>query len=80
MDDVDLLERQAFIRVAKGGKPRPVFFDKRTKRALKAYLAVRPDVKDQHFFLNNYQDKLQYDGLRAMVIRRAQQAGIDPLL
>jgi integrase/recombinase XerD len=78
VDAVDLALSVLYVEQGKGGYPRAVDFGSQTKRALRAYLRVRPDVDDTALFLNYYRERLQYEGLRAVIIRRAERAGVDP--
>lgn len=77
LNDVDLIRHSALIRKGKGGKPRFVFFERKTKRALRAYLKIRGE-KDGPFFLSRYVERIAYDGLREIISRRAKRAGLDP--
>jgi len=73
-EDVDNLGTLR-IRRGKGGKDRAGFIGKKTRLALKKYLAVR---KDDHpaLFVNRYGIRMDYDGLRGIITRRAAEAGI----
>lgn len=76
VDDIDMVERSALIRTSKNGKPRYVFFDKETKKAVKAWLAIKPE--GSALWVTRQSDRLDYDGLRSLIRRRAELAGVDP--
>jgi len=76
VDDVDMITRTAYIRHGKGDKPRSTFFDRRAKTALNAYLKVRPQVQTNALFVSRYGDRMEYNGLRYVIIRRAEDAHV----
>lgn len=75
-DDVDLNSCAALVRSGKGGYFRFIFFDSDTRKALKKYLKTRDD-DHKALWISRYQDRLNYDGLRGIVTRLAEKAGIE---
>lgn len=71
--DVNLLTGEVLIRRGKGGKPRTVYIGKKTRRAIRAFIRSG----QAHLFESRYHEQLTYDGLRAIIIRLAQQAKVD---
>lgn len=78
LESVDLPLSVLYVEKGKGGHPRAVDYDREVKRALRAYLKVRPSADTYAFFINRYGERLNYDGLRAMLERRAADAGLSP--
>lgn len=77
LSDCNLLTGDILIRRGKGAKPRTVFVGKVTRRALRAYVKLRRDDCPA-LFVTDEGGRLSYDGLRAIMTRRAQLAGIAP--
>lgn len=75
--DCNFLTGDILIRRGKGAKPRTVFVGKVTRRALRAYAKLRKD-DNPALFVTDEGGRLTYNGLRAIMTRRAQLAGIDP--
>jgi len=76
-EDVDLVTGEIYIRDGKGGKPRFVFLGKKARKALRRYLRSRDDVYSA-VWLSERGERLSYWGLREVIRRRAEFAGIDP--
>lgn len=80
IEDINQARGDILIRHSKGKRPRYVFMSKHTKRALRKYLNQRKDDNKAlwvtHPRFNS--GRLKYDSLRAIMTRRAKQAGIDP--
>jgi site-specific recombinase XerD len=76
IEDLDLAIGQVIIRKGKGGKPRMVWFGKKTRKAIRAYLRERRD-KCQAVWVTIDNTRLTYWGLNQMLRRRSVQAGID---
>ncbi len=82
MGDVDLEQGSVHIRSGKGAKSRVVFFGNQTQRALVTYLhhfahlGLSPD--DGLWQHHRLRHRLHRDGLRQVVRRRAQDAGVRP--
>ena len=75
LGDIDLIMGETIVKSGKGRKPRTVFVGKRTRRALRAYTAVREST-DQALFVSDDAERLTYWGLRSMIKRRAAGAGV----
>jgi site-specific recombinase XerD len=76
-ENVDLITGEIYIRDGKGGKPRFVFLGKKARKAVRRYLRTRED-QDPALWLSERGEKLTYWGLREVIRRRADYAGIDP--
>jgi len=77
LTDLDPITGEMMIRKGKGGKPRTVFVGQRARKAIRAYLKRRGALPGA-LFLTRSDERLDYDGLRIMVRRRADLAGISP--
>ncbi|MCX6059703.1 MAG: tyrosine-type recombinase/integrase [Chloroflexi bacterium] len=75
--DCNSITGDILIRKGKGSKPRTVFVGRMTRRALRSYLKLRDDTSPALFVSDNG-ERLSYDGLRAIMTRRAKLAGIRP--
>lgn len=75
IEDANLLTGEIHVRCGKGGKPRTVYIGRTTRRAIRAYLRARRD-NYPYLWLTKDGDRLTYWGLRAMLKRRANDAGI----
>jgi site-specific recombinase XerD len=79
LDDINQARGDILIRQGKGRKPRTVYIGKQSKRALRRYLNHRRDdctalwVTHPRFG----SERLSYDGLRGILTRRAQHAGVE---
>jgi site-specific recombinase XerD len=76
-DDLNTITGDVLIRQGKGRKPRTVFLGHQSRRAMRAYLKQRDD-KSAALFVTNDGERLTYNGLRAVITRRAKIAGIKP--
>lgn len=77
---LDLPLSVLYVEQGKGGYPRAVDFDRDTKRAIKAYLNVRPRCDTNAIFISRYRERLTYDGLRSVITYRAKLAGVKPAM
>ncbi len=75
--DCNTITGDVLIRKGKGSKPRTVFVGRKTRRAIRAYLKRRDD-NSPALFVSDDGERLSYDGLRAVMTRRAKLAAIDP--
>jgi integrase/recombinase XerD len=75
--DCNTITGDVLIRKGKGSKPRTVFIGRVTRRALRGYLKLRDD-NSPALFVSDDGERLSYDGLRAIMTRRAKLAGIRP--
>ena len=77
--DVDHSDGSIMVRKSKSKRGRIVFISALTRRAIRSYLRCRKAVQDNDpLFVAVGVVPLTYDGLRAIVTRRAKQAGIKP--
>jgi site-specific recombinase XerD len=72
VDDVDA-SGSVYIRHGKGDKGRIVYIGRKTRAALKKYLRGRSD-RHKALFISRYGERLNYDGLRGIITRRAGEA------
>lgn len=74
---VDQLTGYVVVRSGKGDKQRTVFLGKSARRVLRAYLKTRDGASENSpLFVSGKNERMTVNGLRLMVIRRAQQAKI----
>ncbi|MBN1372664.1 MAG: tyrosine-type recombinase/integrase [Anaerolineaceae bacterium] len=77
ISDLDLINNSAVIQKGKGGKRRIVYYGQKTRRELRKYLNSRSSARTQDaLFATDEGQPLTFHGLRQIVRRRAQQAGI----
>ncbi len=74
--DFDAVTGALTVRRGKGGKGRVVFAGHKTRKALRAWLKERGNT-GAALFVAKHGGRLNYRALRAVVMRRAQSAGID---
>jgi len=72
--DVNLMTGEILIRHGKSKRPRAVFAGQRTRKALRSYIRARRD--DDYVFLSRLGERFNITGLRAVIKRRAREAGI----
>jgi integrase/recombinase XerD len=79
LDDINQARGDILIRQGKGRKPRTVYIGKHSKRALRRYLNHRKDVSTALWVTHPRfgSERLGYDGLRGILARRAQKAGVE---
>lgn len=79
IEDVNQAKGEILIRQGKGCKPRYVFIGRQTKRALRHYLNHRKDDPPALWVVvpRFGTERLQYEGLRQMLIRRGAEAKVD---
>ena len=75
MSDVDFLKPAITVR-GKGGVEREIALEKRGMQALKNYLAVRGDSLSEQFFLNYQGEPISERGIRKLVVKYRNAAGI----
>jgi integrase/recombinase XerC len=77
LSDVTLSERKGTltVRTGKGGKWREVPLNNDARRALRAYLAVRPQVGDDHLFIGQ-RGKITAAGIQDVVAKYARLANL----
>ncbi len=76
LEDIDVAAGSALIRKGKGRKPRVVFFGRKSRRAIRAYLRRRHD-SNPALWLTDEGDRMTYSALRGAVRRRSQAAGLE---
>lgn len=78
LSDVTVSERkgEVLVRGGKGNKDRTVPLNNDVRRALAAYLAVRPTVADDHLFVGQRGAPLQPQGVQQVVAKYARRAGL----
>ena len=79
LEDVEFNNGKVIIRQGKGRKPRYVFTNKTTIRALRGYLRARDDLRTPALFVSKTMERLTYEGLRQVVQRRSKLAGLKKL-
>jgi site-specific recombinase XerD len=60
----------------KGGKERVVYLSSQAMKALEAWLAVRPESKEQAVFLNRFGKRLTITGIQLQLASYCQKAGL----
>jgi site-specific recombinase XerD len=75
LEDVNLINGEAVIRHGKGDKSRVVFFGRHSRKALRFYLKKRHD-QSPALWVNEAGERLIYMGLREVIRRRAEKAGV----
>lgn len=73
--DLDLVESSILVRQGKNRKPRVVFIGQKTRRTMRAWLRVR-GTNRYALFCTTAGEKLSYWGLREILRRRSQDAGM----
>ncbi len=76
IDDLDPVAGSILIRQGKGRKPRMVYLSHKSRQAVRAYLKIRRD-KYPALWVTVKGGRLTYDGLRGIVKRRADLAGVE---
>ncbi len=78
LGDVAISERKGeiLVRAGKGGKDRTVPLNNDARRALSAYIEVRPTVADDHLFVGQRGEPLKSQGAQEVVQKYARRAGL----
>jgi integrase/recombinase XerD len=76
LEDVDSFTGEMRVRCGKGSKSRTVFVGRRTRLALRAYLKQRDILSEALFLSSEGGARLRYPGLRQVVRRLSQRAGL----
>ncbi len=76
IEDVDLGAGVATVRHGKGGRRRAVFLGAKSRRELLRYLRLRGNPETGPLFATDEGSRLTYWGLRQIVRRRADKAGV----
>lgn len=79
LGDITIAERkgQVAVRSGKGGKYRVVPLNLDARKALGAYLEVRPKVEDDHVFIGQRDEGLRPTGVYDIVVNYARGAGLE---
>ncbi len=75
-DDIDLDAATLTVRIGKGMAARTIELEKKGIRATKTWLAVRPSTAYDHLFLNRDEEPLKEWGVRDLLNKYCEQAGI----
>lgn len=76
VSDIDLEARSLRVTAGKGMTTRDIELEKKGVQALKSYLAIRPQVLDEHLFLNQYGEPISERGVQKLVTKYRRLAGI----
>lgn len=76
IEDLNPVTGVLIIRNGKGGKYRTAYLGRKSRQAMRKYLQ---EIKKQNgpLFLNRYDERLAYDGLRGIMDRLSQRANIE---
>jgi site-specific recombinase XerD len=79
LEDINQTRGDILVRQGKGRKPRTVYIGKQSKKALRRYLNHRQDHSSALWVTHPRcgSDRLQYNGLRGVLTRRAKEADMD---
>ena len=76
LDDIDLDAGSLTVRVGKGMAARTIELEKKGIRATKTWLAIRPATYYDYLFLNRDEEPLKEWGVRDLLHKYCEQAGI----
>lgn len=76
LDDLDLDNALLTVRVGKGMAARTIEMEKKGIRATKSWLQIRPISSYDHLFLNRDEEPLKEWGVRDLLNKYCEQAGI----
>lgn len=76
LEDVDIKEKALHVRAGKGMVARSIDLSSKAIAAIKNYLASRPQVNVPQLFLNRYGEPITERGVRKLVVKYRQLAGI----
>ncbi len=76
LEDIDLNVGLLTVRVGKGMAARSIELEKKGVRATKTWLAMRPSTHYDHLFLNRDEEPLKEWGVRDLLNKYCDQAGI----
>ena len=77
--DLNILSGEILLRKSKNGKSRIVYIGNRTRKAVRLYLKERTDSNNA-LWIKQGGDRLQYFGLREILLRMSKKAHISPPL
>src|ERR687885_2660566 len=75
LEDIDLIKPAITVR-GKGDQQREITLEKKGIHALKSYLAIRPDSLSTRVFLNYQGEPISERGIRKLVVKYRNAAGI----
>src|ERR687888_305310 len=75
IEDIDFIKPCITVR-GKGNQQREITLEKKGIHALKSYLAIRPDSLSTRVFLNYQGEPISERGIRKLVVKYRQAAGI----
>ncbi|MHB0858016.1 MAG: tyrosine-type recombinase/integrase [Anaerolineae bacterium] len=76
VEDVDMTTGALILRLTKNGKQRVTFLGTRSRKALWRYLRYRKAEAAEPLFASDAGGRLSYAGLRQVLRRRAERAGV----
>jgi integrase/recombinase XerD len=80
ISSVNMIKGQVDLKVGKMGKGRIVFVSSKTRKALRQYLRARemyfPNDKNPALFVADNDERLQYFGLRMIMVHRSKKANV----
>lgn len=76
VEDIDLEGHLLHVRDGKGMQDRAIELEKKGILAVKSWLKMRPEVSNDHLFLTRYGETLGERGVRKLVAKFRQRAGI----
>lgn len=76
VNDLDLVSGLLTVRVGKGMAARTIELEKKGIRATKTWLSIRPITPHDHLFLNRDDEPLKEWGVRDLLNKYCEQAGI----
>jgi site-specific recombinase XerD len=76
LEDVDLKVKMLHVRAGKGMVARSIELNSKAITAIKNYLATRPPMSLPQLFLNRYGEPITERGVRKLVVKYRERAGI----
>jgi site-specific recombinase XerD len=76
LDDIDIKGRALLVREGKGMSGRTIPLEKKAIQALTTWISARPDQLDDYLFLNRFGEPLVERGVRRIVVKYRELAGI----
>lgn len=76
LNDIDLQAAILKVSAGKGMQERELSLEGKASRAIKSYLRVRPNVDENHLFLNQYGEPISRRGIQKLVTKYTRLAGI----
>lgn len=76
LEDLEINTGKVIIRQGKGRKPRIVYIGPTAIKAMRAYLRLRESLQSPALFISKKNEHFTYDGLRQLLRRRSNTAGL----